>query len=105
VQIITKVRHTELDQAIKDYAQRKIGEKCSQFLGDDPSVVCEIEFDDQYGGKGGQDKRVDVTVTLPHEHLPLHIEESDETFQAAIDIAVERLEKALVRHKETQKHL
>ncbi len=103
MQIITKVRHTEVEQRLKDYAEAKIGEKCVQYLGDDSSVVCEIEFDDQFGSKGGEDKRVDVTITLPHEHLPLHIEESDATFQEAIDRVADRIDKALVRYKETRK--
>ncbi len=103
MQLINKVRHTKLDPGTKEYAEAKIGEKCMQYLGDDSAVVCEIEFDDQLGRKDGEDKRVDVTITLPHEHLPLHIEESDQTFQMAIDRIADRIDKALLRYKETHK--
>ncbi len=99
---IIKTRHTEIPQELKDYAEQKVNHKCAIYLDeDDDSIVCEIEFDDQFGSKGGEDKRVDLTITLPHQHLPLHIEESDADFRQAIDRAIDRLDQPLEKYKET----
>jgi ribosomal subunit interface protein len=106
MRIITKVRHTEIDQDTRGYAQRKVSTKLGHYLDEnDDSILCEVEFDDELGPKGGNDKRVDLTITLPHQRLPLHIEEVDSTFREAIDRAVDRLDQPLERYKETQKHL
>lgn len=102
MRIITKARHTEISDQLKEYAEKKIGDKCLQYLDEsDDSIVCEIEFDDQYGPKEGVDKRVDVTIALPHQHLPVHIQEIDATFQEAIDRAADRLDQPLAKYKET----
>lgn len=102
MRIIVKVRHTEVPKELRDYAEAKVGEKCAKLLGGaDEAAVAEIEFDNQFGPKGGEDKRVDLTITLPHEHLPIHIEESDSTFKEAIDRAVDRLDQPLEKYKQT----
>jgi ribosomal subunit interface protein len=106
MQIRIKARHTEIDQALKDYAEQKAYDKCATYLNaEDTSIACEVEFDDQFGPKGGEDKRVDITINLPHHHLPVHIEESDTTFREALDKALDRLDQPLAKYKETMKHL
>ena len=102
MEITIKTRHGQVSDEIKTYAETKIGQKCQQYLDQtDSAIKCEIEFDDQLGSKGGQDKRVDVTIALPHQHLPLHIEESDATFQEAINRLADRIDQALTKYKET----
>lgn len=102
MRIITKARHTEIPQELRDYAEKKVGDKCVPYLGNhEDAVVIDIEFDDQFGPKGGEDKRVDITISLPHQHQPLHIEESDTTFKEAVDKAVDRLDQPLAKYKET----
>lgn len=99
--ITTKARHTEIPASLRQYAEEKIGKKISQYLpeaGDD--VICEIEFDDLMGPKEGLDKRVDITLTLPHQHLPIHIEETDGSFEEAVNKAADRLDQPLERYKE-----
>jgi ribosomal subunit interface protein len=100
--IVVKVRHTEVPDEMKEYAREKIGKRITHYLGEayEP-ITCEIEFDDELGTKEGLDKRVDVTIGLPHQHLPIHIEETDATFQEAIDRAVDRLNQSLEKYKET----
>lgn len=106
MQVIVKARHTEIDQDLRDYSEQKAYDKCVTYLNeDDASILCEVEFDDQFGPKGGEDKRVDITITLPHQHLPVHIEESDATFREAFDKALDRLDQPLSKYKETMKHL
>ena len=106
MRIITKTRHTNVDQITKDYAEQKVTTKLAHYLdGSDESIICEIEFDDTLGPKGGNDKRVDITVTLPHQRLPLHLEESSATFREAVDRVTDRLDQPLEKYKETQKHL
>lgn len=102
MRIITKVRHTSVTDELKVYAEDKIGGRVLHYLPDaDDSVICDIEFDDQFGGKGGEDKRVDVTLSLPRLHLPIHLEESSATFQEAIDRLVDRLNQPLEKYKST----
>jgi ribosomal subunit interface protein len=104
MQIIHKARHTTISEELKDYAERKIGQKCAHYLDEnDDSIRCEIEYDDQFGAKGGLDKRIDVTISLPHQHLPLHIEESDSRFEEAIDKVADRLDQPLAKYKETMR--
>lgn len=104
MRIVVKVRHTEVSDELKAYAQEKIcGKVLNMFPDADDSFVCDIEFDDQFGDKGGEDKRIDVTLSLPHRGEPLHLEESDASFQEAIDRIVDRLDKPLERYKETGK--
>lgn len=101
MQIIHKTRHTTVPDELKDYAEQKIGQKCAHYLDEnDDSIRCEIEYDDQFGEKGGLDKRIDVTISLPHHHLPLHIEESDAAFKEAVDRIVDRLDQPLSKYKE-----
>lgn len=103
MQIITKVRHGEVDQGLKDYAEGKIGDKCSQFLHEDAEpIVCDIEFDAHQGANPSQDKRIDVTLSIAHLHSPIHIEEADATFEEAINKAVDRLDQPLSKFKETK---
>lgn len=103
MRIISKVRHhAGVSRGLKEYAEAKLHDKCEQYLSTvDQSIVAEVEFDNQFGPKSGNDKRVDLTVTLPYEHLPLHIEESDNTFKEAVDKAIDRLDQPLERYKET----
>lgn len=106
MQLTTKARHTEIDQSLRDYAEKKVYDKCTTYLDEnDTSILCEIEFDDQFGAKGGNDKRVDLTIRVPRERLPIHIEESDATFEEAINRAVDRLDQPLSKYKETMHHL
>lgn len=102
MKIVTKVRHTQVPDELKAYAEEKIANKCAQYLDEnDDAIVCDIEFDDQFGDKAGQDKRIDVTLSLPHQHLPIHLEESDATFREAIDRIIDRLDQPLAKYKET----
>lgn len=101
--VMIKVRHTEVPNEMKEYAREKITKRILHYLStDDEPIKCEIEFDDELGAKEGLDKRVDVTIGLPHQHLPIHIEETDASFQEAIDRVVDRLNQSLEKYKETQ---
>lgn len=101
MRIVIKARHTEIDQALKDYAEQKIGEKCATYLDEnDDAIICDIEFDDEFGPKGGEDKRVDVTLSLPHRSEALYISQESTTFQEAIDLLVDRLDQPLAKYKD-----
>lgn len=99
--IVKTVHQTEVSDDLKAYAEQKLRDKCATYVGDDPAVICEVEFQDEFGPKGGVDKRVDVTIDLPHRHEALHIEETDTTFKEAFDKLLDRLAKPLERYKET----
>ncbi len=104
MQILTKSRHTEVAEDLREYAREKVETKCSHYLNpDDPSIIGEIEFDDLLGPKGGVDKQVDITLALPHQHLPVKIVEVDTDFRQAIDKAVDRLDQPLAKYKESKR--
>lgn len=104
MRVVVKVRHTEVTDEIKEYARKKVLDKCATYLDmSDDSIVCDIELDDQFGAKGGKDKRIDLVLALPHQHLPIRVEYSDISFDTAINEAVDRLTAPLERYKHNKK--
>jgi ribosomal subunit interface protein len=98
--IIKTLKGLKIDPNIKDYAQEKV-------LKYEPMVeepaVCEIVFSDELGPKGGVDKSVHITMTLPGEKNPIHVEALATEFMGAMDLAQEKLEQEITRYKEQKK--
>lgn len=104
MQLILKSRNVEVPADLKEYTEQKLRDKLATYInGEDPAVVCDVEFQDEFGPKGGVDKRVDITIDLPHRHSALHIEETDTNFKEAVDKLLDRLDQPLERYKETGK--
>jgi len=68
----------------------------------DPAV-CEVMIYDVNGPKGGEDKIVELALTMANEKNPMHVEAKSIDFLASIDFAHDCLEKQLVKHKEKKK--
>lgn len=100
MRLIIKGRGIKLTEDIKAFATEKLFNK-AQELFDDPSIVMDIEISNEFGTKGGKDKRVDVTLNLPGKKV-FHLEEQTDDIFASINILEERLDEHLRRYKEKQ---
>ena len=98
--IIKTLKGLEIDQTIKDYAQEKVLKY--EPMTEEPAV-CEVAFSDELGPKGGVDKSVRITMTLPGEKNPIHVEALATDFMGAVDLAQEKLEQEVTRYKEKKK--
>lgn len=100
MRIIVKTKGGDLDQKVRDYATEKFV-KLSKLV--EEPAVCEIMIFDAFGSKGGEDKFVEVALTMANEKNPVHVEAKSIDFLASIDFAHDCLEKQLVKHKEKKK--
>jgi len=84
-----------LDEASVDYMRRKLGRKLGKFA---PSIErASVRIDDVNGPKGGIDKRCQIKAVV--SGLPsVVVEERHETLRAAMDRAMNRIERAVRRH-------
>lgn len=61
---------------------------------------CEVLLEDENGPKGGVDKVVKITLTLPEIKNPIFVCERSSDFMGSIDLAQERLEQQILKYKE-----
>ncbi|MDO8513469.1 MAG: HPF/RaiA family ribosome-associated protein [bacterium] len=92
-----KVRHTNLDQATLDYCEKRMA-RIKKLLP--ANSYMEIEFIDEFGKRGGLDKRVQVDISMPGEKQAIHLENSALDWKSSIDYLQNRLEEDLLRRKE-----
>ena len=81
----------EPTEAIKNYATSKVSKLDQYFSGRDEleaTVVCKV-----------YDKFQTVEITIPTKHILLRAEVKDETVYGAIDLAVDKLESQIRKHK------
>ena len=81
----------ELEPKVKSYAEAKLG-KLEQYFSDrdnpEAHVLCK-EYPDAKA----------VEITIPTKNIILRAEVKDETFLGAIDLAIDKLECQIKRHK------
>lgn len=103
MKLIIRGKNLKISSAVQDYAREKVL-KLEKFIKE-PAII-EVVFEDVRGGlKEGRDKLVHITVVLPGEHKPIHIEELSDDFIIAIDIAEHRLRNVLERYHDKSKGL
>lgn len=82
----------ELEPKVKSYAEAKLG-KLEQYFSDrdnpEAHVLCK-EYPDAKA----------VEITIPTKNIILRAEVKDETFLGAIDLAIDKLETQIRRHKD-----
>lgn len=93
-------RNVDLNDELKSYAEEKVLKYVDMIL---EPAVCDIVLSNEFGPKGGEDKMVRITLTLPGEKNPLHVEAISEDFFGTIDLAQEKLEKEILKYKEKTK--
>jgi len=100
MRVIIKTKGGELEQKVRDYATEKFV-KLSKLI--EEPAVCEVMIYDINGPKGGEDKFVELVLTMANEKNPIHVETNSIDFLASINFAHDCLEKQLVKHKEKYK--
>jgi ribosomal subunit interface protein len=92
-----KSRHMPLNDHLKGYVAAKIEQPAAKYF-DGPAVSLEVELSNLFGPKGGLDKRCEVVMALPRQHV-LRIEEVSDDLYKAIDTAGDRLLRSIERYK------
>jgi ribosomal subunit interface protein len=93
MQLIIKGRHTEVPETIKEYIQSKIEPILEKNLKE--PTVCEVVLLDENGPRGGQDKTVHITASVPDIKNPIHVELSTDDYYKTIDLIGDKLSRAL----------
>jgi putative sigma-54 modulation protein len=94
VNLILSGRGVELDQSLRDYATDKLT-RAQRFF--DRIIKMEVELRHERNPRVANPDTVEVTVKTPRETLRVHGEGIDH--YAAIDIAADRLEAQMRKHK------
>jgi len=89
--------NVELNDDLKSYAKEKVLKYEDQLL---EPAVCDIVLSNEFGPKGGEDKLVRVTLTLPGEKNAIHVEAQTDDFFGSIDLVQEKLEREFKKYKE-----
>lgn len=93
-------KNFDLNDDLKNYAKEKILKFSPIIL---EPAVCDIVLSNEFGPKGGEDKLVRVTLTLPGEKNALHAEAQTDDFMASIDLVEKKLEQEIQKYKEQVK--
>ncbi|MBM2820336.1 MAG: hypothetical protein HW405_96 [Candidatus Berkelbacteria bacterium] len=97
MKIIISGKQFKVDENLRNYINERFL-KFSKFVKEPAKI--EVVLSDEMGTKGGVDKCVKVTITLPELKTPIHIEEITSDFMGSINLIEERLEKHLLKYKE-----
>ena len=92
--IIRGNEFVKLSENAKQHMQERVGELEKLFnKSENPcaTVFCK--------GKALDRNEVSVEITIPMKHLILRSECSDETLYGALELAIDKIEKQLLRHK------
>lgn len=89
--------NVELSEDLKSYAEEKVLKYVDMIL---EPAVCDITLSNEFGPKGGEDKLVRITLTLPGEKNSLHVEAQTDDFFGSLDLAQEKLEREVEKYKE-----
>ncbi len=90
--IIIKGRHIEVPEDLKSYIEDKISNIVENL--EEPNV-CDVILMDSNGNRGGIDKEVHITCTLPHIKNPVFVSEKSDDFYKTIDLVGDKLKRAL----------
>lgn len=86
----------KINEDLRSYAEEKILKFIDMVL---EPAICDIVLSDEFGPKGGKDKLVRVTLTLPGEKNSIHVEAQTDDFFGSIDLVQEKLERELEKYK------
>ena len=90
----------KMNKELKSYAEEKVLKFVEMVL---EPAVCDIVLSDEFGPKGGEDKLVRITMTLPEEKNPIHVEAQTDDFFGSIDLAEQKLAREIEKYKEKVK--
>ena len=93
-----KLRHkTQIPPEVKEYVEKRM-QKIMSLIPQNAFV--EIEFIDDFGSRGGIDKKVEIDMTIPGEKKALHLKNAATDWFTSIDVLKDRLENEILRHKQ-----
>ncbi len=92
-------RHFNAESALRTYVEDKVS-KLDRFF--DGVVHCDVVFDNEHSKPNGTDKMVEIKLSV-HDKILKSQEATDDYFKA-VDKAVDKLEKQLVKFKQKIKH-
>ena len=81
----------ELEPKVKNYAEAKLA-KLEQYFSDRDNPMANVLCKEYPEAKA-------VEITIPTKNIILRAEVKDETFLGAIDLAVDKLENQIKKHK------
>jgi ribosomal subunit interface protein len=99
MEFVVRAHSVDLDEATRDYAEAKIGRVVTKMLRTTGARV-DVEVTGQAGGAG--QTRVKVHVVIPHATSETVHADGDDP-RAAIDIAADKIGRALRRNKEKRR--
>ncbi|MCP4873162.1 MAG: ribosome-associated translation inhibitor RaiA [Proteobacteria bacterium] len=99
MEFVVRAHSVKMDDASRDYAEAKIGKAVAKMTrGSNARVDVEVSKSTHGTGK----TRVKVHVVIPHvPSETVHADESE--MKAAIDVAADKISRALRRHKEKRR--
>lgn len=98
--VIRTVRHLELPDDIKAYAENKI-RKFEERLP--VSSLVELTFEDLMGPKDGLDKKVHLETDLyGSQEIIFHLKETTADFRSSIDLIQEKFEREIEKFKRSE---
>lgn len=92
---IVKGKNTDVPEAVRRYAERKMG-RLERFLDDRTEAIIELSVERH---RSADDSRI-AEVTLIIDGRPLRGRADASTYEAAIDIVVDKVERRAVAHRE-----
>ncbi|MGA2666837.1 MAG: ribosome-associated translation inhibitor RaiA [Patescibacteria group bacterium] len=100
MKIIISGKQFKVDDNLRGYIEERL--RKFEKLVSEPAIL-EVVLSDLMGPKGGVDKAVSLTMTLPGIKNPIHIEEVTSDYKGSIDLIEERLETQISKYKEQVK--
>jgi putative sigma-54 modulation protein len=100
MQINISGKQVKVDDNLRGYIEERLRKFEKMVL--EPAIV-DVVLSNLRGSKGGVDKAIHVTVTLPDIKNPIHLEETTDDYKGSIDLIEERLETQIMKYKEEVK--
>jgi putative sigma-54 modulation protein len=95
VRTIVKGKNMDVPEAVRRYAERKMG-RLERFLDDRTEAIIELSVERH---RSADDSRI-AEVTLIIDGRPLRGRADASTYEAAIDVVVDKVERRAVAHRE-----
>lgn len=89
---IIKGHNIDVPDDLKVYIEEKINNVAGDLK--EPSV-CEVMLTDNNGHRGGEDREVRVTCTLPHVKNPVFVSVKSDNWFKSVDLIEAKLKRAL----------
>jgi ribosome-associated translation inhibitor RaiA len=101
MELQVRTPHAIVKQSTRAYAEQKIGAALQKILGKEGSRA-DVEIADLGNGRGAPLMRVSVHVTVPHAK-PHSVSADDPDVGAAIDLAADKILRAVKRDRQKRR--